>query len=105
MRRSEGNVKTLSTSGVSVQDKQPVCVRPVLCMGCVSVDSAAVLAVGERAGWRAVRCTRGHNFFDVIELWVENRTMLEMLTAEMRAQYLAFATPEKFRAFAATAGK
>lgn len=61
-----------------------------------------VLAIGKREGWRAVRCTRG-DFFDVIELWIEETTMLEVLTEEMQKQYLAFATPENFRAFAAAA--
>ncbi|MBP0590124.1 hypothetical protein J8I87_10410 [Paraburkholderia sp. LEh10] len=60
-----------------------------------------VIAIGEREGWRAVRCTRGDNFFDVIELWIENSTLIELLTPEMQAQYLGFATPENFRAMAA----
>ncbi|SAL10755.1 hypothetical protein AWB74_00114 [Caballeronia arvi] len=60
-----------------------------------------VIAIGEREGWRAVRRTRGNNFFDVIEFWIENSTMLEFLTPEMQAQYLAFATPENFKAMAA----
>lgn len=62
-----------------------------------------VLAIGKREGWRAVRCTRGHDFFDVIELWVEDVIMIEVLTEEMQKQYLAFATPANFRAFAAAA--
>ncbi|CAL8476453.1 hypothetical protein [Caballeronia sp. S22] len=62
-----------------------------------------VLAIGEREGWRAVRCTRGDNFFHVIEFWIENSTMLEFLTPEMQAEYLAFATPENFKAMAAAA--
>jgi hypothetical protein len=62
-----------------------------------------VLAIGEREGWRAVRCTRGQNAFDVIELWIDNVIMIEVLTEEMQKQYLAFATPENFRAFAASA--
>ncbi|MGF6771687.1 hypothetical protein P3T18_004174 [Paraburkholderia sp. GAS199] len=62
-----------------------------------------VFAIGAREGWRAVRCTRGQNFFDVIELWIEDTTLIEVLTQEMQEQYLAFATPENFRAFAAAA--
>jgi hypothetical protein len=62
-----------------------------------------VIAIGEREGWRAVRCTRGDNFFHVIEFWIENSTMLEFLTPEMQAEYLAFATPENFKAMAAAA--
>jgi hypothetical protein len=67
------------------------------------MSAEQVLAVGEREGWRALRCTRGDNFFDVIELWIENTTMIEVLTDDMQAQYLAFATPANFRAFAAAA--
>jgi hypothetical protein len=67
------------------------------------LSAGQVLALGEREGWRAVQCTRGNDFFDVIELWIENSTMLEFLTPEMQAQYLAFATPENFRAMAAAA--
>jgi hypothetical protein len=66
-------------------------------------SASTVLAIGEREGWRAVRCSRGQNFFDVIELWVENSTMLECLTPEMQTQYRAFATPENFKAMAAAA--
>ncbi len=66
------------------------------------LDTEAVLAIGAREGWRAVCCTRGQNFFDVIELWIENTTMIEVLTPEMQSDYLSFATPENFRAFAAS---
>ncbi|KMZ13670.1 hypothetical protein BHUM_02397c [Candidatus Burkholderia humilis] len=68
-----------------------------------SKSAADVLAIGEREGWRAVRCSRGQNFFDVIELWIENSTMFEFLTPEMQAQYRAFATPENFKAMTAAA--
>jgi hypothetical protein len=67
------------------------------------LSAEEVVAIGEREGWRAVRCTRGDHFFDVIELWIENATMLEFLTPEMQSQYLAFATPENFKAMAAAA--
>ena len=68
-----------------------------------TLSEAEVKAIGEREGWRAVRCTRGDNFFDVIELWIENTTLIEVLTEDMQAQYMAFATPANFRAFAAAA--
>ena len=64
------------------------------------LSAEQVIAIGQREGWRAVRCTRGNNFFDVIELWIENSTLIEVLTPEMQAQYLGFATPENFRALA-----
>jgi hypothetical protein len=67
------------------------------------LSAQQVIAIGEREGWRAVRCTRGQDFFDVIELWIENTTLIEVLTPEMQAQYLGFATPENFRKLAAAA--
>ena len=55
----------------------------------LSVERTAeeVLAIGAREGWRAVRLSRGP--FEVIELWLEGRVMLEVLTPEMAADYLA----------------
>lgn len=47
---------------------------------------AEVMALAQEAGWRAVLLPRGG--FDVIELWVENRVMLEILTPEMAQDYL-----------------
>ena len=47
-----------------------------------------VLAIGEREGWRTRRCRRGGSF-DVIEFWLEDHFMLEVLTPEMQAEYLA----------------
>ena len=55
----------------------------------VSLDrsEAEILAVAERESWRAVRLPRGP--FDVIELWIENTVMLELMTPDMAAAYLA----------------
>ncbi|MEG4318461.1 MULTISPECIES: hypothetical protein [unclassified Microcoleus] len=57
----------------------------------VSVPSrqTEIEQIGVREGWRVVRCDR-ESFFDVIEFWVENHLMLELLTPEMTAKYLAF---------------
>lgn len=62
----------------------------------VSVPRTAeeIVAVGQREGWRAERCSRGPH--DVIELWIENRVMLELMTPEMTADYLA-AAPRRQR--------
>lgn len=45
-----------------------------------------VLQVAAQAGWQAGRQDRGG--FEVIEFWVENRVMLEVLTPAMATQYL-----------------
>lgn len=45
-----------------------------------------VVALAQRAGWRALELSRGS--FRVIEFWIENRVMLEVLTPDMAAEYL-----------------
>lgn len=59
----------------------------------LSVDRSEdeILALAEREGWRAVRCDRGS--FRVVEVWVENAVLLELLTPEMAAEYLAAVRP------------
>jgi hypothetical protein len=44
-----------------------------------------ILAVAEREGWRALRLPRVP--FDVIEFWIENTIMLELMTPDMAAAY------------------
>jgi hypothetical protein len=53
----------------------------------VARGEAEILAVAAEVGWRALRLSRGP--FDVIEFWVENSVMLELLTPAMAADYLA----------------
>jgi hypothetical protein len=55
-----------------------------------------ILAIGAREGWRAVRCSRG-GFFDVIELWIENGVLIEVLTAEMQRDYKTRISMETWR--------
>lgn len=66
----------------------------------VSVQRSAeeILVLAEREGWRAIRLSRGS--FNVIEFWIENRVMLELLTEEMKEQYLRatrFADAHRFQ--------
>jgi hypothetical protein len=53
----------------------------------VSVDRSReeILALAQREGWRAIELPRGPN--RVIEFWIENAVMLELLTPEMAADY------------------
>ena len=55
-----------------------------------------MFALARREGWIARRCSRG-GAFDVIELWLENRFLLELPTAEMQRAHLDFMTPARFR--------
>lgn len=52
------------------------------------LDRDAVLALAEREGWPAKYRKRG-GLFGVVELWIEGRQMMEVLTPEMQAEYVA----------------
>lgn len=54
-----------------------------------------VLEIGRREGWLVRLCRRGEPGemgFDLIELWLENAFLVEVLTPEMQGQYLDFMT-------------
>jgi hypothetical protein len=53
---------------------------------------AEVYAIARREGWLAKYRKRG-GLFGVIELWLENRVLIEVLTAEMQAEYVALRIP------------
>jgi len=55
-----------------------------------------ILAIAEREGWQAKYRKRG-GFFGVIEMWIEGDRMIEVLTGEMQAEYLAALSPENVK--------
>jgi hypothetical protein len=60
----------------------------------VKVDRATIEAVGRREGWRVLHSWRGPRdapLFELYELWVENRVMLELATEDMLPNYVAIA--------------
>ena len=57
--------------------------------------------IAQRAGWHCFDCNRGP--FHVIEVWVENETMVEILPPAYAAEYLAFTRPGKVQAAMAEA--
>jgi hypothetical protein len=69
----------------------------------LSVDTAAdkIEAIAGREGWQCFRCNRGP--FHVIEVWLENQAMVELLPPEYAAEYLAFTRPDKVAAAMAAA--
>ncbi len=74
----------------------------------VPLDEAAVQKIGDREGWRTRTFGRGapgqKPFFHVIEVWVENRLMIEVATPEMVADYTKLVRRENLDAmFAARA--
>lgn len=46
-----------------------------------------IFAIAEREGWQLKYCRRGGRF-GVVELWVEDCQMVEILTPEMQEEYL-----------------
>ena len=59
--------------------------------------------IGRRYGCHTILCNRGP--FRVIEFWVDNAQMVEMLTPEMQAEYQLSVTPDGFRAMLANVWK
>lgn len=52
-----------------------------------------IVELGREQGWRAVVCDRG-GVFDLVELWVDNRSLVEVLPPTGTRRYLDFYTPE-----------
>jgi len=71
-----------------------------------SLDTDAVLAIAAREGWPAKYRKRG-GMFGVVELWIEGRQMMEILTPPMQDEYLAAMSFDTWRAIraAVTAGR
>jgi hypothetical protein len=67
----------------------------------VATDASTVKTVAQRAGWHCFDCNRGP--FHVIEVLVENETMVEILPPEYAREYLAFTRPDSVKAAMAAA--
>jgi hypothetical protein len=52
--------------------------------------------IGRREGWRTLVCNRGEGLFQLVEMWIENRFMLEVMTPEQTARYVEITSPEFF---------
>jgi hypothetical protein len=67
----------------------------------VPVSESVIWEIAAREGWHAVHCDR-QDFFEVIELWLENQVLLELLPPTIAPKYLAFMQPESLKQFSAT---
>lgn len=65
----------------------------------VPISLEEIERIGEREGWRVVPASRD-GLFDVVEFWVENRLMLELLTPAIVSKYLNALSPQQLEAFA-----
>ena len=59
-----------------------------------NLSEAEVKAIAKREGWRVLTCNRGEGLFQLIELWIEDRFMLEVMTPEQTARYIEITQPE-----------
>ncbi len=58
------------------------------------LSEAEVKAIPKREDWRVLTCNRGEGLFQLIEIWVENRFMLEVMTPEHTARYIEVTSPQ-----------
>jgi hypothetical protein len=63
---------------------------------CVERSADEILAIAHRAGWLARICDRG-GFFRVVEVWVENAYLVEVLDPTMAGEYRRAMTVENWR--------
>lgn len=59
-----------------------------------NLSEAEVKAIARREGWRTLTANRGGGLFQLIEVWAENRFMLEVFTPEMTARYIEVMNPQ-----------
>jgi hypothetical protein len=59
----------------------------------VPISLEEIERIGDREGWRVLFANRD-GLFDVVEFWVENQLMFELLTPAMAAKYQAVLNPE-----------
>ena len=57
------------------------------------LNAEEVKAIAKREGWRVLTCNRGEGLFQLLEVWAENRLMIEVMTPEMTARYLEIMQP------------
>ncbi|MBD2341558.1 hypothetical protein H6G64_31935 [Calothrix sp. FACHB-156] len=63
----------------------------------VPVSRETVEVIGQREGWLVRYCDRGP--FQLMELWIENTLMVELITQEMATNYLTFMQPAAYANF------
>jgi len=62
-------------------------------------NEETIKAIAKREGWRCFTANRGGGIFQLIELWIENRFLLEVNTPEMTEAYQSMVNPENWAKF------
>jgi hypothetical protein len=58
------------------------------------LSAEEIKAIANREGWRVLTCNRGEGLFQLLEVWAENRLMIEVMTPEMTERYLKVVNPQ-----------
>lgn len=58
-----------------------------------ALEESEVIARADALGWRSVACNRA-GVFGLVEVWVDNRYLVEVLVAKEAARYRGFMNPE-----------
>ncbi len=78
-------------SMLSMPIEAPAAFSPTHILMSVKVDRAGIERIGAREGWRTRHFWRGPRngpkVFELYEFWVENRTLLELVTEDMVPAY------------------
>ena len=61
---------------------------------CATLERSEIVALAEDRGWLARICDRGP--FECVEVWLENRLLVELLDAKMQRDYRAGMTAENW---------
>jgi hypothetical protein len=75
------------------QSSQYSCVHAAIS---VPISLEEIERIGTREGWRVFAANRD-GLFDVVEFWIENRLMLELLTPAIAPKYLNVFSPQQLK--------
>jgi hypothetical protein len=53
-----------------------------------------IKSIANHQGWRTLVCNRGEGLFQLVEVWIENRFMLEVMTPAQTERYIEITSPE-----------
>lgn len=93
---AQGNVWASGTDAESAQVLQTAPTDLVAIHAAISVPTTQqqIEQIGQREGWRVLTRPQGKDAFRLIEFWVENRILFELLPPEFQTQYLQTMQPE-----------
>ena len=93
IRRGQSFSRAAATARALRKSRKGAAIGPTHFALSVAAQADAVEAIARREGWQCYRCNRGP--FHVIEVWVENESMVEILPPEYAAEYLAWTRPDR----------